>query len=91
MLRKLIRFANHPIVLTFSGIFLAISGLIELEEAVLTFEGGIKGEHGIVLFGIMSALKGLGELGEAEEGLLLTQEGRREHKKAQQKAEEENT
>jgi len=80
MFHRLLRFANHPVVLTLSGIFLAISGLIELGEAALTFDGGIKGEHGIVLFGFMSALKGLGALVEAEEGLLLSAEGRSQQK-----------
>ena len=81
MIRPILKFANHPLVLTFSGIFLAISGLIELGESVVTLEGGVKGEHGILVYGLMSALKGLGELGEAEEGLLLTNEGRTLSKK----------
>ena len=41
----------------------------------------VEGEHGILVYGLMSALKGLGELGEAEEGLLLTKEGRTLNKK----------
>ena len=49
MIRPILKFANHPLVLTFSGIFLAISGLIELGESVVTLEGGVKGEHGILV------------------------------------------
>jgi hypothetical protein len=58
-------------VMVLTGIFLAGSSAVELGEAILSFRDGLQGEHGAFIYGIMSALKGLGELGEVDEGVLL--------------------
>ena len=71
ILKALIWFANHPYTMIAAGCFLAMSSAWELGEGVVSFREGLKGEHGAFLYGIMSTLKGLGSLGEVEEGVVV--------------------
>ncbi|MBT3325916.1 MAG: hypothetical protein HN396_06655 [Gemmatimonadales bacterium] len=86
MFRKLLRLANTPTVMVVAGIFLAASSAVELGEALMSFRDGIQGEHGAFIYGLMSTMKGLGELGEVEEGVLLAGESEKDVEKAREEA-----
>ena len=71
MLKALIWFANHPYTMIAAGIFLSLASAWELGEGLLSFDEGLRGEHGAFIYGLMSTLKGLGSLGEVEEGVVV--------------------
>ena len=52
-------------------VFLSFASAWELGEGLVSFQEGLKGEHGAFLYGVMSTLKGLGSLGEVEEGVVV--------------------
>lgn len=67
-LRAAHRIVRHPLTTTLAGIVFLLAGLAEIFEASLGFagEGGIESHHAIVVLGIITLLKGVGELVEAE-------------------------
>lgn len=60
-------FAARPSVGVVAGFFLAIASAAELRESLVSFSEGIKGEHGMFLYGLMVLLKSLGEMHEGLE------------------------
>lgn len=67
-LRAAHRIVRHPLTTTLAGIVFLLAGLAEIFEASLGFagEGGIESHHAIVVLGVITLLKGIGELVEAE-------------------------
>jgi hypothetical protein len=65
-LRWIIRIASSPIVMLIAGMFLSIASAWELGESLFSFREGLKGGHGAFLYGLMTMVKSLGELGEME-------------------------
>lgn len=62
------RFLKRPQVTVCLGILVFLSGLSEiLEEIFESYEGTIQAVHGVMVFGIMTVLKGLTELAEGFE------------------------
>ena len=60
--------ARHPVVSLVTGIGLLVSGFADLLEDVFTgFEIFLETYHGLILFGIVTALRGLSEMLEGME------------------------
>jgi hypothetical protein len=66
LLRPLIAFATRPSVSLVVGAILVVTSLVELGETAYTFAEGAQAEHGTLLYGLLVALKSLGE---ADEGM----------------------
>lgn|SRR6056297_1661279 len=61
-------FLRQPKVTVCLGLLVFFCGLSEvLEEVIDVFDGGVGAEHGMLVFGIMTLLKGLTELAEGAE------------------------
>ncbi len=64
IVRMITGFAAKPSVSLIASIFLVIAVSAELGETLFSFAEGVRGEHGIFMFGMVSALKSLGEINE---------------------------
>lgn len=67
-LRAIHRIVRHPLTTTIAGIVFLLAGIAEIFEASLGFvgEAGLEASHAIVVLGVITLLKGLGEMLEAE-------------------------
>lgn len=72
---RLREFLQKPQVTVFLGILVCACGVSEvLEEVLVGFDGILKAAHGLIAFGIVSALKGLLELAEGIELVTIEME-----------------
>ena len=67
-------FVHHPMTTVVLGLGLLVTGIVELIEAAFEgFETAIDAHHGLLLFGFVTALRGLLEMLEAAEVLAMAE------------------
>ena len=68
-LYKITGFAARPDVSIAAGLCMVVASGFELREQMFSFSEGLHSEHGILIFGLVTVLKNLGEMHDGLEEL----------------------